>query len=182
MAPFYTKLGDQGDTGILGPGRVSKSSLRIEAVGSLDEASSALGFARALAASEKTKNILLQTQKTLYVLMSEVSALPSTAHQFDKLGQEDVAWLENQISELEAQVELPRDFILPGTNPASSALSLARTIVRRAERRVIALFEAGEINKSTIIAYLNRLSSLIFTLEIYEINISDGIIQLAKEG
>lgn len=182
MAPFYTKLGDQGDTGVLGPGRVSKSSLRIEAIGSLDEASSALGLARALAASEKTKSILLQTQKTLYVLMSEVSAPPATAHQFDKLGQEDVAWLENQISELEAQVELPRDFILPGTNLASGALSLARTIVRRAERRVIALFEAGEINKSAIIAYLNRLSSLIFTLEIYEINISDGIIQLAKEG
>jgi cob(I)alamin adenosyltransferase len=181
MSPFYTKLGDFGDTGILGPGRVSKASLRIEAVGSVDEASSALGLARSLSESDTTNRILIKVQRTLYSLMTELSAAPSVAQQFDRITEQDVQWIEEEIAKLEEVVEIPREFILPGINPASSALALSRTIVRRAERRVIELFNAQELNKEILIAYLNRLSSLIFILEIHEITLSDQSLELAKE-
>jgi cob(I)alamin adenosyltransferase len=182
MSPFYTTKGDAGDTGILGPGRVSKSSIRIEAVGSVDEATAVIGLARSLAETEDTKRILLHVQKTLYLLMSEVSADPDVAKQFDQVNQEHLKWLENEIRQLEEKIDMPREFIIPGETPASSALSLARAVVRRSERRVIALFESGGIKKDILIAYLNRLSSLIFVLEIFEINFSGGSLRLAKEG
>ena len=181
MAPFYTAKGDQGDTGFLGEGRISKSSLRIEAVGSVDEATAALGLARALAHDEKTRGILLHIQKKLYQLMSELSADPKVAHQFDQISDEDVKWLEEQVEWLEKQVIMPREFIIPGEGPSSGALALARTIVRRAERRATALLEAEQIQKTVLIAYLNRLSSLIFVLEIYETALSGGDIRLAKD-
>lgn len=182
MAPFYTATGDSGDTGYLGPGRISKASLRIEAVGSVDEASAALGLARSLTRNEKTQNILRYIQKQLYSLMSELSADPNVAHQFDKMNENDINWLENEIADLEGIVDVPREFIIPGESTASAALDLGRTIIRRAERRAIALLEAGEIEKPLLIAYLNRLSSLIFILEIYEITNDGGNLTLAKEN
>ncbi len=182
MAPFYTATGDSGDTGYLGPGRISKASLRIEAVGSVDEASAALGLARSLTRNEKTQNILRYIQKQLYLLMSELSADPNVAQQFDKMNENDINWLENEIAYLEGIVDVPREFIIPGESTASAALDLGRTIIRRAERRAIALLEAGEIEKPLLIAYLNRLSSLIFILEIYEITHDGGNLTLAKEN
>lgn len=181
MAPFYTAQGDSGDTGYLGPGRISKASVRIEALGSVDEASAALGLARAISENEKTKKILLHIQKRLYFLMSELSASPDVAHQFDQINQSDIDWLENTIAKLEELVTIPREFIIPGGNLASSALDLGRTIIRRAERRAIALLESGGVEKPLLIAYLNRLSSLIFILEIYETTENGGNITLAKE-
>lgn len=181
MAPFYTGQGDFGDTGYLGEGRISKTSLRIEALGSVDEATAALGMARALSHSETTQSIILHIQRTLYYLMAELSADPKTAPRFDKISQGDITWLETQIETLENTVVLPREFILPGECPASGALALARTIIRRAERRTIALFEAKGFEKSLLIAYLNRLSSLIFVLEVYENTQSGYSTQLAKE-
>ena len=181
MAPFYTGQGDFGDTGYLGEGRISKTSLRIEAVGSVDEATSAIGLARALSQSEKTRSTLLHVQKKLYFLMTELSVDPAVAGKFDKIQQEDVGWLETQIETLENSVVLPRDFILPGESQASGALALARTVVRRAERRTIALFEANGFEKPVLIAYLNRLSSLLFILEVYETYLSGRSLQIAKE-
>jgi cob(I)alamin adenosyltransferase len=181
MTPFYTGDGDTGDTGYLGKGRLSKSSLRIDAVGSVDEANAALGMARAMTQSEKTRMIILHVQKTLYQLMAEISAALEAAASFRKIDGAAVAWLEEQIASLENAIVLPRDFIVPGETPASGALSLARTIVRRAERRVTALMEAGEIDNRDLIAYLNRLSSLIFVLEVYEASQFGRGIQLAKE-
>lgn len=181
MAPFYTGQGDLGDTGYLGEGRISKNSLRIEAIGTVDEATAALGLARALSQNETTHSIILHIQRTLYYLMTELSADPKAASKFDRIGQGDIDWLETQILALENAVELPRGFILPGECPASGALALARTIVRRAERRTIALFEARGFEKSLLIAYLNRLSSLIFILEIYENTLSGHSTPLAKE-
>jgi cob(I)alamin adenosyltransferase len=182
MTPFYTAKGDTGDTGILGPGRVSKTSTRIEAVGSVDEATAALGLARSLSPNDETKRIILTIQKTLYLLMSEISADIDVADQFDKLSKQDIDWLEAEIANLEKVIDLPREFIIPGVTPPSSALSLARTIIRRAERRVIALFEEGGFTNELLIAYLNRLSSLIFVLEIYEIQNAGKTVQLAKES
>lgn len=181
MTPFFTAEGDLGETGILGPGRYSKASPRIEAVGTVDEATAALGLARSLANHSETQRILLNVQKKLYQFMAEISSTESTANQFDIINDSDVQWLEKQIEALEGQVELPKDFIIPGSCPSSSALSLARTIIRRAERRVIALFESKVIQKGILIAYLNRLSSLVFVLEIFEINQSGKSIELAKK-
>jgi len=181
MTPFYTGKGDAGDTGFLGAGRISKASTRIEAVGTVDEATAALGLARALSESEKTRAIILNIQKHLYYLMSELSSVPEEAEKFDKINEADVSWLETQLESLENAVVVPKDFIIPGESSASGALALARTIVRRAERRSVALLEQGGITKPVLITYLNRLSSLIFILEIYEALLSGRGIRLAKE-
>jgi cob(I)alamin adenosyltransferase len=178
---FYTASGDQGETDFLGKGRISKSSLRIETVGCVDEANASLGLARAFCTDQKSKFILLEIQKHLYLLMSELSAPPDVASKFDHLNEEHVRWVEEQISVLEEIVELPNAFIIPGNSPAGGAIDLARTIVRRAERRAVELLEAKLINKQVLIAYLNRLSSLLFVLEIYEIFISGEQFQLANE-
>lgn len=180
MASFFTGGGDQGDTGFLGEGRISKSSLRIETVGTVDEVTAALGFARSIAVSEKTRTILLAIQKQLYGLMTELSASLENAKTFTRITDEAIYWLEQHIMELEAMVELPHEFILPGETPASGALSLARTIVRRAERRIVALLNAGEIENKFLVTYINRLSSLIFVLEVYESSLGDGSVRLAK--
>ena len=182
MASFYTGGGDQGETGFLGKGRISKSSLRIEAVGTVDEVTAALGLARSIAASEKTSAILIQVQKQLYGLMTELAASPENAETFTRISESEIAWLEEQVGEIEKLVTLPREFILPGETPASGALSLARTITRRAERRVVSLFDAGEISNKELIAYLNRLSSLLFILEVYESSQSGETVRLAKGG
>ena len=181
MSPVYTSDGDQGETGYLGKGRISKSSLRIESVGSVDEANAAIGLARALCTDPKSQMILFEVQKHLYLLMTELSASPETAAQFDRLNQDHVNWLEEQIEELEGAVVLPREFIIPGSSPASGAIDLARTIVRRAERRAVSLLEAELIKKQLLIAYLNRLSSLLFMVEVYEALNTGNDIQLAKE-
>lgn len=182
MSPFYTATGDSGDTGYLGEGRISKSSLRIEAVGSVDEANAAIGLARAFSDGDRTQAILLEVQKHLYHLMSELSASPEVADKFDKLGDEQIHWLETHIAELESSVKLPKVFIIPGSSPASGALALARTIVRRAERLAVAMLESKLITKKLLIAYLNRLSSLLFVLEVYESSLSGHNLELTKEA
>lgn len=181
MAHFFSGQGDSGDTGYLGEGRLSKASRRMEALGSVDEATAALGLARSLSASDDSRNLVLSLQKQLYLLMSELAASPENAALFDKIGDEQVAWVETQIADLEGRVTLPRDFILPGETPASAAFSLARTVVRRAERCVVALLEEGEITKPVLVAYLNRLSSLLFILEVYESSLTGNGVRLAKE-
>lgn len=179
--PFYTAKGDSGETSYLGEGGISKSSLRIEAVGSVDEATAAIGLARALSEGDKTLTVLMEVQKALYILMSELSASPEVANKFDKLNDTHLQWLELKIEEFEDSVKLPKVFIIPGGSPASGALALARTIVRRAERRAVALLEANQIHKKLLIAYLNRLSSLLFVLEVYESTFSGNDIELTKE-
>ncbi len=180
MGSFFTGNGDTGKTGFLGEGRISKNSLRIEALGSVDEANAALGYARSIAIGQKTKELLLEVQKQLYYLMSELSASPEVSDRFDRIGEDEILWLEERIREIEALVNLQREFIIPGENPSSGALSIARTIVRRAERRSIALFEADEIKKSLLITYLNRLSSFVFILEVYEASLSGPGVRLVK--
>jgi len=125
--------------------------------------------------------MLLEIQKQLYFLMSEISASPEVSDRFDKIGDDDIFWLEERIQEIESLIDLKREFIIPGENPSSGALSLARAIVRRAERRTIALYEAEEIKKSVLISYLNRLSSLIFVLEVYEAGLSGHGVRFVKE-
>jgi cob(I)alamin adenosyltransferase len=168
MPTFYTKTGDDGYTGLLGEGRVPKEDPRIEAVGTLDEATAALGLARASCQDPRSAPILLQVQRDLYGLMAEVASAPENAPRFRSIDAEKITWLEQQTDIISRQVELPKEFILPGDSPASAALALARTVVRRAERRVAQLLHTGELENPDLLRYLNRLSSLCFALELVE--------------
>jgi cob(I)alamin adenosyltransferase len=168
MSPFYTRKGDDGSTGQLGEGRLPKNHPRIEALGTLDEVSAALGLARALCQSPETKPILIEIQRDLYTLMAGISATPENVEIFKTLDMPRVQWLESQVDNLSTQLPLTAEFILPGDSLSGAALALSRTIVRRAERRVVELYNAGEIQNPYILQYLNRLSSLCFALELLE--------------
>lgn len=179
---FYTSKGDDGTTNLLGEGRVAKYHARIEAVGTLDESTAALGLARAQCADPRSGRVLLQAQRDLYRLMAEVAASPENAEQFRFIDSTRIAWLEEQTDALSKLVEMPKEFILPGDSLAGAALSLARTIVRRAERRVVELFDSGELTNPDLQRYLNRLSSLCFVLELLENRAAGHQTTLAKEG
>lgn len=168
MPTFYTRTGDDGSTGLLGEGRVAKFHPIPEAVGALDEATAALGLARSACRAAQTAPLLLAVQRDLYHLMAEISATTENAARFRKIDAGRVAWLEAQIEAISAQVDMPGEFIIPGDTPASAALSLARTIVRRAERRVVWLAHEGMVENPELQRYLNRLSSLCFVLELLE--------------
>jgi len=178
---FYTGKGDSGKTGLLGDERVPKHHPRIEALGALDEASAALGLARASCKASQTPPILRTAQRDLYRLMSEVAATPENADRFKGIDAERVAWLEKQTDEISEMISLPKEFILPGDTPSGAALSLARAVVRRAERRVTELFELGELDNDELLRYINRLSSLCFVLEILENRAAGQLTSLAKE-
>ncbi|MFZ5880704.1 MAG: cob(I)yrinic acid a,c-diamide adenosyltransferase [Chloroflexota bacterium] len=178
---FYTTKGDDGTTGLIGEGRVPKYHNRMEALGALDEASAALGLARAQTTVPQTAPILLDAQRDLYKLMAEVAATPENAERFRAIDAARVTWLEEQTDALGQIVEMPRAFILPGDTPGGAALSLARAVIRRAERRVVALFDTGEITNPDLQRYLNRLSSLCFVLELRENQSAGKSTSLAKE-
>ncbi len=164
---FFTRSGDDGKTGWLGKGRVSKADAIIEAVGTLDEASAALGLARVAARDPRSAALVLEAQRDLYRLMSEVSSGPKNAAEF-QFDPTRVTWLEQQIETLGRSVEMPREFIVPGDSPAEAAFALARTVVRRSERRIVGLFEKKQVTNPALQEYLNRLSSLLFLLELIE--------------
>ena len=168
MTSIYTKKGVDGDTGLLGEGRLSKASLRIEALGNLDEASAILGLARSVIDDIKINHVLLRIQKDLYNMMAEVGATPENARLFRKIDTASVDWLEEQIEQNLAVTGAPTEFIIPGEISTSAYLSVARTIVRRAERRLVELHTAEPFENSHIITYINRLSSLCFSLELLE--------------
>lgn len=168
MTRFYSGSGDDGTTGLLGEGRVPKYHPRVEALGCIDEASAALGAARAICRSAGTDVMLQTVQRDLYNLMGEVAATKENASRFRAIDTGRVEWLEAQTDQVSSKVEFPQGFILPGDTPASGLLALARTIVRRAERRVVQLLHDGEVQNPEIERYLNRLSSLCFALELLE--------------
>lgn len=173
MSDFYTRTGDDGFTGLLGKERVPKYDPRTEAVGTLDESTAALGVARAVCNSHITEMLILSVQHDLYKIMSEVAATPENAARFRAITLERVSWLEAQIDELSRKVPIPTEFILPGDSQAGAALALARTIIRRAERRITYLFHNQLIENPSIVSYLNRLSSMCFILELHE-NMASG--------
>jgi cob(I)alamin adenosyltransferase len=164
---FYSRKGDDGTTGWLGKGRLPKDHRRIEAVGTVDEASAAIGLARAAARDERTAPILLDIQRHLHGLMGEVAADPANASRFRFDGQR-VEWLELQIEVAGEDAGMPGEFIVPGDSSTGAALALARTIVRRAERRMVELHKDGLVTNPALQQYLNRLSSLLFVLELVE--------------
>jgi cob(I)alamin adenosyltransferase len=166
--PFYTRQGDEGYTGILGSGRIPKEDLRLEAIGSVDEANAALGVARSLAQSPEAPGSILQIQRDLYGLMAELAASPENSARFHSIDSQRVTWLEGLLESLNHQVEVPKEFVVPGDCVEGAFLDLARTVVRRAERRVSELLHRGDISNPDLLRYLNRLSSYCFLLELRE--------------
>jgi cob(I)alamin adenosyltransferase len=161
----FSKKGDEGNTSLLTGERVSKASLRPEAYGTLDEASSALGLAKVLTGNNTIREMIQAVQEDLVVLGAQLSDTAETPRY--TIGGGPVERLENWIVQLQTEVPLPRTFIHPGNNPASAAIDLARTIVRRAERRTMALKEGGELDSPEVHSYLNRLADFLFTLARY---------------
>jgi len=162
----FSKKGDQGQTSLLTGGRVSKASLRPEVYGTLDEASSALGLAKVFTRDATIQEMIRTVQEDLVVLGAELSCEGVAEKQY-RIGTERTARLEEWIERLQREVPLPRQFILPGGNPASAAIDLGRTIIRRAERRAVALRESGELDSPDVHSYLNRLADFLFTLARY---------------
>lgn len=165
---FYTTTGDDGTTSLLGEGRVKKHHPRPEAYGAVDEAQTALGMARALMSDAQAAEIVLKTQRDLYLVMSELAATKEAAPRFRKIEASHVEWLETQTDLYGDRVKLPKAFVVSGDSVAGAALDVARTVIRRAERRVVRLMDDGMIDNPHLIRYLNRLSSLAFVLARYE--------------
>lgn len=165
---FYSTMGDDGTTGLLGEGRVKKYHPRPEAFGVVDEAQAALGVARASMQDREAADVVLQVQRDLYHLMAEMAATRETAAKFRKIDAGRVHWLEAQTDAYGERLSLPPEFTVSGDTAAGAALDLARTIVRRAERRAVKLFDEGMIDNREIIRYLNRLSALLFVLSRHE--------------
>lgn len=174
--------GDDGSTGLLGGGRAPKDDLRIEAYGTIDEASSALGLAKALSADARVKAVAEELQRGLYKLGAELATNPHTPGKFGAMTAADVRSLEERMAELEAEAPMPSEFILPGTTPASAAFDLARTVVRRAERRALSLARAVPGSNPEAARWLNRLSLLVFVLGRFEETRSGASARPARGG
>ena len=157
---IYTRTGDGGSAGLVDGSRVSKSSLRMNAIGDVDEANAAIGVAIAALSGGETALQLLSIQNELFDLGADV-ATPGNLDGALRIVPGQVARLEIEIDEMNATLEPLTSFILPGGSPAVAALHLARTVARRAERTAVALNEAEPLNPH-LLAYLNRLSDHLF--------------------
>ena len=164
---LYTGRGDEGYTDLLGGPRVTKESLRIAALGDTDEASAAIGLARAHARDD-SKAALLHVQKDLYLLMADIATVEGKMAGRPRLDGDRVVQLEKLLAGFEARIELPREFVAPGETVPGAVLDVARTVVRRAERTISALYHQGEGATQAMVTYLNRLSSLLWVLARYE--------------
>jgi cob(I)alamin adenosyltransferase len=170
MVKIYTKKGDEGQTSLLGGQRISKSDLRPEAYGTLDEACSVLGVARAWAQDEDLTAVIHTIQQDLFLLGAELATAPEDRERFNfQITAEHTAQLESLIDARLTKIELPRAFIIPGSSShIPSLLDWARAVVRRSERWVVKLKEAGLLENPEALKYLNRLADLLFVLARYQ--------------
>jgi cob(I)alamin adenosyltransferase len=164
-----TRTGDSGTTALLYNHRVSKCHPRVEAGGALDELNAAIGFARATLHHRFVADQLFTTQKELVGLMGEVATLPEDLERYAKDGfapltAEMTTRLDSIVKEIESQSVSFKGWATPGATPGSAALEVARTTCRRAERRVCALFDDGQLPNSEILVYLNRLSDVLWLM------------------
>jgi cob(I)alamin adenosyltransferase len=165
----YTRTGDDGTTGLFHGGRVAKSGPGPAAYGDVDEAVSALGVARAQTdPASELHALLLRLQRELFVAGAELATEPAKRDRLEpgvsRVTPEMVAALEPVIDDVTTRFEPPQEFVLPGENPLAAALDVARTVVRRAEREAVAAREAGWLDDSSVVPYLNRLADLVYTL------------------
>lgn len=168
MRRIYTGTGDDGTTGLLHGRRVSKADLATEAYGTADEAVAALGLARALTQDATFKEEILGLQRELFVVGADLATNPAERRKLDPgvslVTPEMAARLEARIDQLVMANPLPQAFVVPGANPVSAVLDVARSIVRRAERRAVELRDAGDEVNQEVLRYLNRLSDLLFVM------------------
>ena len=172
----FNKRGDRGETSLLYGVRVAKSDARCEAYGAIDEAVSALGLARSFCQPE-VKDIVFSLQQDLFVAGAELATPLERCPESQKgkvVKPEMVQRLEGLINDFEARVDMPREFIIPGACVSSAALDVARTVIRRAERRAVVLKQAGQLANEEVLRYLNRLADLVFTLARYQEKVGDG--------
>ncbi|MEK6573825.1 MAG: cob(I)yrinic acid a,c-diamide adenosyltransferase [Chloroflexota bacterium] len=156
--------GDHGLTDLIDRKDLSKSDLRFEVLGTLDEASSALGIVRAGSATAETKAFILAVQRDLCWMMSEFAAETDDARPSGHISAERVQWLEAIFNDLTQRHPLGEGFVAPGDTVTGAALQLARTIVRRAERHVIRFHNETPLHNSHVIPYLNHLSAVLYAL------------------
>ena len=164
MPRIYTKTGDDGTTGLLYGGRVPKNDQVTEAYGTTDEAVAALGLARALTTDIAFAEELLGLQRELFVVGADLACNPDDRERLESgvslVTSSMTQRLEGRIDEVVREHPLPNAFIVPGANPASAAIDVARSVVRRAERKVVALAPPN----AEVARYLNRFSDLLFVL------------------
>lgn len=179
---LYTKTGDAGTTGLFGGARVSKASTRVDAYGAVDELNAVLGVVAAHAQSESVKTALPTIQGELFCVGAELASNPDKPLQatLPLVGDEAVTRLEHVIDQLEATLPPLTTFILPGGTAAAAHLHVARTVCRRAERRVVGLGTEATVRGETV-RYLNRLSDLLFVMARHE-NLTSGVQDVAWSG
>ncbi len=181
MKKYYTGAGDDGDTGLLGEGRVKKYDSRMETLGTLDELSAFLGTARSLC-YDSNKETIKKIQVQLYQLMSEIAATRENQVKYRKISDATVRKLEIIIDKLSEGLPPSTGFIIPGDTQPAAAFSIARAVCRRAERRVVELFDAKIIENNNLLKYLNRLSSVLYVMELKEASSITGEPTQAKES
>jgi cob(I)alamin adenosyltransferase len=170
VVKIYTKKGDDGSTSLWYGGRVAKHDARTEAYGSIDEANSALGAARALCGSDRPDlaDDLLRLQREMFVAGAELATAPEASDRLEdevsRVTEDMVEALEVEIDRYMDQVDLPPQFVIPGGTELSAALDVARTAIRRAERRVVALRDTDGLASEAVLRFLNRASDLAFAM------------------
>jgi cob(I)alamin adenosyltransferase len=162
---IYTKTGDSGDTGLFGGPRVRKNAPRIEAYGTVDELNAVLGIARSHTLDAEIDALVARIQNELFEIGAQLATPDPALHGNALIGARQIAALETAIDRYDSQLPALKQFILPGGTTGSAALHLARTVCRRAERRVISLMDdPREAVAGDLVVYLNRLSDLLFVL------------------
>ncbi|MGE3713697.1 MAG: cob(I)yrinic acid a,c-diamide adenosyltransferase [Alphaproteobacteria bacterium] len=162
LGKIYTRTGDEGTTGLTGGTRVPKYDIRVEAYGAVDEANSCIGLARLHTRGEHDE-FLRRIQHDLFDLGADLSTPISGEGTALRITDKQVHWLEEQIDAMNAHLQPLNSFVLPGGSPLAANLHLARTVVRRAERRTCMLAEKEPMNLAAL-RYLNRLSDFLFVL------------------
>jgi cob(I)alamin adenosyltransferase len=157
---IFRKTGDRGTSDLFSGERISKASLRLEALGDLDELGCVLGLARFHSKDRNIKKRILELQNILFLIGSDIA----TTQPSFKIDQHKMDWIDSQIVLIEKKVVLPKGFIVSGKNLSSSYLHLSRAIARRCERRVVALYERKDIKNNFILSFLNRLSVYLYLL------------------
>ncbi len=165
MSPIYTRTGDSGETGLFGGGRVGKDDPRVDAYGEVDELNAALGLARAQGLDAELDRLAARLQEELFTVGAVLATPQGTRAEqhIPKIRPEWVKAMEDAIDAFDRELPPMDAFILPGGTGGASALHLARTVCRRAERRTVPLYRSGKIDLQAIV-YLNRLSDLLFTM------------------
>lgn len=161
ITKVYTRTGDKGLTSLIGGKRVSKSSVRVEAYGDVDELNSVLGIVRLEAQDDEIKQLITEIQNDLFIIGADLASPPEI--QVPRIAKERVIEIEKSIDKFLEELEPLKEFILPGGQGGGSYLHLARTVSRRAERRVARLMEEEQLNEN-VLAYINRLSDLFFVM------------------